>query len=374
MQASQLNNLATTYISNFIAKTPNNNVSFAKFMQLALSSKYGYYSNVNPFAKQADFYTSSQISSVFGYLIGAWYYNLWLQLKQPSNFILLELGAGSGLLLQDILHVNRNNTNFIKALNLVIVEINPVLQKIQQQNLKNYTGLVKSFTTINSITQLNSNLPILLIANEFLDALPFQQFTLTNNAWQQLYITNNPNYNHSNSNNNNNNNNAFSSFYSKPALGYNKIITQLPLNISNNSVYIKQTVANKYFAYICQLIKQNSGLALFIDYGFVQNTYSSAVRGYYKHNLLNLEQILSLVGLADITYSVNFNALQTIADNVGVNRINTVTQKEFLHALGIQQYLSTINNSSVVKSAGKLINNDMGNKFKALAVFNNLKI
>lgn len=73
-------------------------VPFSQFMETALYHPvHGYYRRPrDPFGKAGDFYTAEQIQPVFGILIAAHLRELYRAMGEPSDFTVVELGAGRG--------------------------------------------------------------------------------------------------------------------------------------------------------------------------------------------------------------------------------------------------------------------------------------
>src|SRR4051794_39720793 len=125
-----------------------------------------YYATQDPFR---DFTTAPEISQVFGELLGAWAAVQWEALGRPDPVILAECGPGRGTLMQDALRtVGKVAPEFGAALELHLVETSPGLRACQAERLPGARWH-------DGIATLPA-LPLILIANEFLDALPIRQF------------------------------------------------------------------------------------------------------------------------------------------------------------------------------------------------------
>ena len=77
----------------------NGPIRFSRFMEVALyDPEFGYYrrSRRDPFGKDGDFFTASQLQPVFGRLIAAAIGDLRQALGNPADFKVVELGAGRG--------------------------------------------------------------------------------------------------------------------------------------------------------------------------------------------------------------------------------------------------------------------------------------
>lgn len=126
-----------------------------------------YYSTRDPLGAKGDFITAPEISQIFGEIIGVWAITQWELLKRPEKIAIMELGAGRGTLMADLLRAIKIAPDFNPEIH--IVEISPVLRNKQKEALKKY-----NVTWHNSPKQLD--IPTIIIANEFFDALPIKQF------------------------------------------------------------------------------------------------------------------------------------------------------------------------------------------------------
>ena len=149
-------------------------ISISDFiLEANLNPKFGYYNNNLPFGETKDYLTSPEISQMFGELVGLWSIDCWEKMGQPKKFNLVELGPGSGILMKDFLRVIKLNSKFVEKCNKIFLfEVSPFLRKIQKKNLKKIDNkLLKKIKWIKSLNEL-SEIPFILIANEFFDALP----------------------------------------------------------------------------------------------------------------------------------------------------------------------------------------------------------
>jgi len=123
-----------------------------------------YYATRDPFGSKGDFTTAPEISQMFGELVGAALADCWKRAGAPGDAIYAELGPGRGTLACDALRVMRS-AGFRGEVHLV--ETSPVLRKMQEDALPGAHWH-------ESIDELPAK-PLLLVANEFLDALPIRQ-------------------------------------------------------------------------------------------------------------------------------------------------------------------------------------------------------
>src|SRR5690348_14899837 len=124
-----------------------------------------YYATRDPFGVAGDFTTAPEVSQMFGELVGAALADTWLRAGKADHSIYAELGPGRGTLAADALRMLRS-AGFPGQFHFV--ETSPILRKMQERAAP---GAVWH----ESLEEL-PEVPLLLVANEFLDALPIRQF------------------------------------------------------------------------------------------------------------------------------------------------------------------------------------------------------
>ncbi|HLY54276.1 MAG TPA: SAM-dependent methyltransferase [Stellaceae bacterium] len=152
------------------------------FMGLALGDpEHGYYSRRDPLGVAGDFTTAPEISQVFGEIIGAWLADSWRAMGSPDPVLLVELGPGRGTLAADILRTFRIMPACRAAARLHLVETSPALRERQRATLGGEPVWHDALDTV-------PDGPMLLVANEFFDALPIRQFVYSGNAWHERLV------------------------------------------------------------------------------------------------------------------------------------------------------------------------------------------
>jgi SAM-dependent MidA family methyltransferase len=137
-----------------------------------------YYATHDPFA---DFTTAPEITQVFGELLGLWAAVTWDLLGRPAPVLLVEAGPGRGTLMADALRaVTQAAPEFRAALSLHLIETSPRLRALQAERLPGATW----HDRLDTIPQA----PLLLLANEFLDALPIRQFVRRGDTWTERHV------------------------------------------------------------------------------------------------------------------------------------------------------------------------------------------
>ena len=146
-------------------------ITIDKFVDKVLyEKKGGYYMNKNPFGKKGDFVTAPNISILFSEMIALWCVSFWENTNKPKKINIVELGAGNGEMMFQMIKVFERFYHFKISCNYFILEKSQFLEKIQKKKLKNY-----KVKWLKSLNQIKSG-PNIFLANEFFDALPIKQF------------------------------------------------------------------------------------------------------------------------------------------------------------------------------------------------------
>ncbi len=144
-----------------------------EYMRLCLTHPtQGYYTTREVFGAAGDFITAPEISQIFGELIGAWLAQCWLQMGAPARVALVECGPGRGTLMRDALRATKAVPGFHAALSVHLVEVSTKLREAQRQALTAFGRPLFWHDDAASLPEL----PTLLVANEFFDALPIRQY------------------------------------------------------------------------------------------------------------------------------------------------------------------------------------------------------
>lgn len=159
----------------------NGPMSVANFMSLCLSHpRHGYYVTRDPLGAAGDFTTAPEISQMFGEMIGLWLAQVWADAGRPVRFRLVELGPGRGTCMADALRAARAVPGFTDAADIWLIETSPQLRAEQAGRLPDAQWAAR-------LDEVPGG-PMLLLANEFFDALPVRQFLATAHGWREKRI------------------------------------------------------------------------------------------------------------------------------------------------------------------------------------------
>ena len=289
-------------------------IDVSEFIELCQFSKHGYYINNNPIGQNNDFITSPEISQMFGEIIGVFLINFWEKNIQ-SEFNLIELGPGTGTLIEDIIRSAKVNEDFLNSTNLFLIEKNEVLIKKQKERLSNIN--VKNLKWYKNF-DINNDKPSIVYSNEFFDCFPVRQFFKKIN-WYEKFIK----YNNSQ--------NIF--HFASEEIKNNKLLRSLDKFDHSEIAEISNSRKN-YYDTICKFIKKNKGIFLTIDYGYKAIPKNFSLQTIYRHKKTHLFDNL---GNQDITAHVDFDELIEIANYNNLKIESFSNQRDFLFGCGLKE-------------------------------------
>ena len=334
-------------------------ISVATFMAEALGNeKHGYYMKQDPFGQEGDFTTAPEISQMFGEMVGLWHGVNWLNMGSPDKIHLIEIGPGRGTLMQDALRAMKVIPGLLDAIELHLVEMSPVLRKMQGEKLKEYKQPLWHNRISDALTQANGD-PVLITANEFFDALPVRQFQKTESGWHERLVCLDEQEN--------------LSLKLAPVPSPEQIIPSALHRADDGSIAEVCSVGENICSEISEYIQQNCGAALFIDYGHDVHGTGDTLQAVMKHKYVD---ILTDPGDVDLTTHVNFQRLKEIAHDCKTRTYGPTGQGKFLKSLGIEERTKVLlanasgNQEKDILAALNRLTDDseMGVLFKVLAL------
>ncbi|HEY9628934.1 MAG TPA: class I SAM-dependent methyltransferase [Coleofasciculaceae cyanobacterium] len=327
-------------IAQQIAQSPQQRITFAEFMDLALyHPDYGYYvAHSQDMQKglqggiQSDFFTSPHLGADFGELLAEQFAQMWELLDRPHPFTLVEMGAGQGLIVQDVLrYLHRQHFECFEALEYIVVEKSPAMVAVQQARLQNLT---RSWGHLSWKTwdEIPSNSIIgCCFSNELVDAFPVHQIAIANGMLQEIYVTAGDTED------------AFTEAIATPSTPklaeyFDLIKLKFPAEIYPEPYRSEVNLAAlDWITTVGDRLK--TGYLLTIDYGYSAQRYYSPSRAegtlqcYYQH--AHHSNPYRAIGRQDITAHVNFTALEQQGDRCGLQTVGFTQQGLFLMALGL---------------------------------------
>jgi NADH dehydrogenase [ubiquinone] 1 alpha subcomplex assembly factor 7 len=334
-------------------------LSIAAYMAMAQHDPAdGYYARRHQIGAEGDFTTAPEISQIFGELIGLWCAELWHRLGSPDPVILAELGPGRGVLMNDLVRAAGTVPEFSRALRLHLLESSPALRTEQEKRLRQAQPV-----WVTRIEDLPDG-PMLLIANEFLDALPVRQFVRGKTYWSErmvaldcedrfgdrLVFVNGP---------------------ESPAAAQ-----LVPASLRHSPPGTVAEICPAALALASALgtrLRRYPGAALFVDYGYFPSAPGPTLRALRQHRPV---AALTEPGTADLSAHVDFAAFAEAARTSGAEIHGPVTQGRFLAALGAELRLAALSARATPAQRGTLESGarrlldpaEMGDLFKIMAL------
>jgi SAM-dependent MidA family methyltransferase len=335
-------------------------VTFESFMESALYAPgYGYYSaGAAKIGATGDFVTAPEVSDLFGRCVA----RQCAQVLSETGGGILELGAGTGRLAATLLET----LSELGALpdRYAILEVSADLADRQRAHLQKLpVALRERVVWLDRLP--DETLRGVILANEVLDALPFNRIALRDGAMRELGVTLEGD--------------GFAECEREPSdellRAWSSVAAELPVPLPDG-----------YRSELCQRVEPwiagvgeclERGLFLLFDYGLPRSQYyhpdrvDGTLRCHFKQRAH--DDPFVNVGVQDITAWVDFTRVAEGAVAANLDVLGFVTQAAFLLATGIEG-LATEAGSILdrVQRAGEarrlLLPGEMGEAFKAMAL------
>lgn len=297
-----------------------------------------YYGSRDPYS---DFTTSPEISQVFGELLGLWAAVTWQLIGSPAPVVLAEAGPGRGHLMKDALRAaSRAMPAFAEAVSIHLIETSPRLAALLQEEIP--------MAHIHDEIANLPDMPIILLANEFLDALPIRQFVRGHETWLERHV-------------------GGGSFVDLP-------VTNIALPaVPEGTILERCEAAEAFVDALSRRVVHRGGAALLIDYGHDADGQGDSLQAIADGEPIDP---LTAPGRSDLTAHVNFARLVQTAKAAGARTHGPIPQGAFLAAMGVHERTAQLGRNARPQEAFRLLAatrrltapEAMGSLFRALAI------
>jgi len=346
-------------------------IPFSRYMEMCLyDPELGYYSrHAEQFGKAGDFYTSSDVHAVFGRLLARQFDEMWRMLGSPKQIEVLELGPGRGLFAQDVLDWSQKKfPEFFHALHYSLEENSPTLrhrmeatlrkhlaagnasliQRLKPPSRKASYGTTEAVLLHGDTPTSNSNLrekekgatseacaertqrvpqsvnialapevPVIVFANEFFDALPVE--VLSSQGELRISLQGG----------------RFVETWAPASVEELEFLDRYGVQPEAAERVEVPLVAQNYMSRITAAV--SCGFIVVIDYGY---TREEQLAGRHRGTVTAVRQHAvstnpyEAAGEQDITAHVNFTALAAAGEHNGMQTQPLLTQSQFLMGIG----------------------------------------
>jgi len=275
-------------------RASNGFLPFEDFMRAALyEEKLGYYESKHVFGEAGDFVTGADLGPWLAMGFADLMLWGWQQLGKPEEWVLLEQGGGTGRLLTQVLR-------FLQHQNMAFPTVIAVERSAQMRERQQVHYAEKGFDIQQyvELTDVKTDLPVLMMCNELPDAFPVRSF-----IWHDQY------------------------FYERGVqlsddafvwAESHKVMTDTPsidpmlIEAWPNDYISEYNPALSTWQKDVSCVIEN-GFVFCVDYGYSQQEYYRANRlegtlmGHKAHQVV--EDVLAEPGLCDLTAHVDFTDL-----------------------------------------------------------------
>jgi SAM-dependent MidA family methyltransferase len=318
-------------------------ISIERFMGAANSH---YYATRDAIGASGDFITAPEISQMFGEIVGLALADVWQRAGRPANAVLVELGPGRGTLAEDMLRA-------MKVVGwepeLHFIETSPLLREKQ-------ADLHPNAIWHDTIQTLPTDRPLLIVANEFFDALPVHQLVNTFTGWRERVVRN-----------------GMDGFEAVP--GDPPKYGEVPMHLRHadpGGIIESCPLARKLAHAIARRLHDQGGVMLVIDYGHYGGAHGDTLQAVHAHAYADP---FARPGTSDLTAHVDFSALAGSARSAGTHVAGPVEQGQWLVSLGLSDRAAILARNAPTR-AGEIGDayrrlthpDEMGELFKVMAV------
>src|SRR5262249_45263908 len=265
-------------------------IPVAQFMALALGHPaHGYYVTHDPFGVRGDFITAPEISQMFGELVGLWAAAAWTAMGRPGRVRLVELGPGRGTLMADALRAVKVVEDFCASLAFDLVEMSPLLRQRQEQALRDCSAPLHWHARFADVPEGD---PLIVIANEFFDALPVHQAVRTPDGWHERMVGIGEDEK------------LMLALHPDPILNFSAMPLASVGTAPVGAIY--EWRSDALVTELAERLVRDGGAALIIDYGHCESACGETLQAVGRHGFAPL---LERPGEVDLSAHVDFAAL-----------------------------------------------------------------
>ncbi|MEP0392813.1 MAG: SAM-dependent methyltransferase [Erythrobacter sp.] len=318
-------------------------ISLAHYMA---ESNARYYTSRDPLGEEGDFITAPEVSQMFGELIGLWFADLWVKMGARKHIHYVELGPGRATLSKDAL---RTAARYDLVPVVHFVETSPALRKIQKEAFPHVIHH-------DDMSTLPDDAPLLIVGNEFFDALPVHQLIRSANGWHERMVGLD----------------GDDFVFVAGDKPMDAIVPKGWKSASQGTMIETSAAGSTLMSEIATRLKDQGGAALIIDYGPFEARSGSTLQALKSHEKVD---VFDYPGQADLTAHVDFEMLKDVSSAKGADVMGVQMQGEWLRQMGIDVRMEALQRQNpseadkIKRQYDRLVDDgQMGLLFKVLGV------
>ncbi|MEN1934773.1 SAM-dependent methyltransferase [Paenibacillus sp. 102] len=314
-------------LRKWMEKEKDYSISYSTYMNLALyDEECGYYMKEREkIGRNGDFFTSSNISSVFAKTFARFFIRLVQNGEIPPN--ICEIGGGTGRFAYAVLQEWKQfSPETFTNLQYSIIEVSPFHRKLQKRQLDSFQNV----SQYKSYEELGESFTGVVFSNELFDAFPVKVVEKRNGNLYEVRIT----------------------YTDEGKLGevvrpieesIRSYLQRHHIELSEGQRFEVPLAMETYVQEVARWLKK--GLFITVDYGYIMAEWmhpahrEGSLRGYYNHRLIR--NPLEYPGEMDITTHIHWDELKKIGEESALYTVWHTKQREFLLAAGILEQLAS---------------------------------
>jgi SAM-dependent MidA family methyltransferase len=311
-----------------IAASPKNFITYSEYMTTVLyDEEKGYYMTMKEkVGKEGDFYTNSNIHSIFSKIFAKMFIDI--VSKEEIAVTICEIGAGTGRFAEGVIQEIKNNyPEYYSQLTYIIIESSPYHRELQREVITEMNKIVQ-YESLQVAKKYLPNFDGIIYSNELFDAFPVHVVERNDNQLYEICITLEED--------------TLQEVKVKCENGEIEQWLKSYYGTLKNGQRLEVPLAMEHFtAELSQWV--DKGVIVTVDYGYTKEQWAmqehvqGSLRGYKNHQMIS--NPLSYPGEMDLTTHIHFDALINSGNEKGLNKVLFLRQDRFLLQAGILSFL-----------------------------------
>jgi SAM-dependent MidA family methyltransferase len=311
-----------------IAQSPELRISFATYMDICLyAPEVGYYTSARTkIGKDGDFYTSSNIGSVMGEMLGQSIIRMFRErASQGQSLQLIEWGGGTGRLANQVLDEIKASDEMLYSLTRYYSsEVSPHHQVLQKEQLVDHRT-----SLLHDLSEVEEDAYVVGWANELFDAFPCRRLRRGEHSLEEMFVGWDAGMPHP--------------IWIEADEGTAITFASIWQSLQPYQQFERIVGLEEWFRQLGEVVPVDS--LIIIDYGaeLEELVAPHRMNGTFLcyHNHQAADEPFLYPGEQDMTAHVDFTQVRQFACTSGYTDVQVVSQKQFLLEAGLLQRIQS---------------------------------